>query len=99
MHLRYFFKIINLNPSFYCQDDQKRNLDVDESGNREASHNIEVALDEASGSPNPDDSLNLVEGGKKHPTLRRQELLVNSGLAKVCCLSTFALRTWFVILI
>lgn len=49
-----------------------------------------MAVAEASANRNPEGSLNLVEGGKKDPTLRRQELLVNSGLAKVSWFSIFA---------
>lgn len=31
-----------------------------------------------------DESTHLVDGGKKDPSVRRQELLVKSGLAEVC---------------
>ncbi|GAB2294313.1 hypothetical protein Dimus_028523 [Dionaea muscipula] len=41
-----------------------------------AEHDVEICLDKTEGS-----SI-LVEGGKKDPFLRRQELLVNSGLAE-----------------
>lgn len=39
--------------------------------------------------PASGESLDLTEGGKKDPLLRRQELLVNSGLAEVCCFTIF----------
>ncbi|CAN6551311.1 unnamed protein product [Malus baccata var. baccata] len=42
--------------------------------------NSDLELDEAN--MNPDDGLHSVEGGKKDPAVRRQELLVQSGLAE-----------------
>ncbi|XP_068332792.1 pumilio homolog 24-like [Pyrus communis] len=42
--------------------------------------NSDLELDEAD--MNPDDGLHSVEGGKKDPAVRRQELLVQSGLAE-----------------
>lgn len=52
--------------------------------NDESDENIAdqvVAGDESEG---PAENLHLVEGGKKDPHIRRQELLVSSGLAEVC---------------
>lgn len=42
---------------------------------------VEVEADE---SASPAENLPVVEGGKKDPQLRRQELLISSGLAEVC---------------
>lgn len=36
-------------------------------------------------------------GGKKDPFLRRQELLVKSGLAKVCCITKFIVHVIYMI--
>lgn len=54
----------------------KESSDKDNSGR-------EVTMAEADESTSPE-SLLLVEGGKKDPSIRRQELLVGSGLAEVC---------------
>lgn len=48
---------------------------------------MEVTEAEADRSSDPEDSVHVVEGGKKDPSVRRQELLVKSGLAEVCCFS------------
>lgn len=39
------------------------------------------------GNESAEEDNDLVEGGKKDPFVRRQELLVKSGLAEVCCLT------------
>ena len=39
----------------------------------------------------PNDSLHTVEGGKKDPSIRRQELLVKSGLVEVCLNNIYSL--------
>lgn len=52
-----------------------------ESG-EEAESDTEETADEVSKSTSDGESFLLVEGGKKDPNLRRQELLVNSGLAE-----------------
>ncbi|KAG2721386.1 hypothetical protein I3760_02G079700 [Carya illinoinensis] len=54
---------------------------VVESSDEEAKRETEVTVAEGNTSASGDD-LHLVEGGKKDPFLRRQELLVNSGLAE-----------------
>lgn len=72
----------------YCQDNQKSDPGVSESGDGKT--NIDFKA-EANASPKPDGSLDLADGGKKDPTLRRKELLVNSGLAKVFCFSVFTI--------
>jgi pumilio family protein 6 len=43
-----------------------------------------VTVGEGNKDTSSGDNIQLVEGGKKDPFLRRQELLVNSGLAEVC---------------
>lgn len=40
---------------------------------------------EADGSKVSAEGSEVVEGGKKDPLIRRHELLVDSGLAEVCC--------------
>ncbi|PON61968.1 Coatomer beta subunit [Parasponia andersonii] len=42
----------------------------------------EVTEDEANRSSDPGETLNVVEGGKKDPHIRREELLVKGGLAE-----------------
>ena len=59
-------------------------LKVNES-NEETRSDMEVTVEEANTSTNPDESIPVIEGGLKDPSDRRQELLVKSGLAKVCC--------------
>lgn len=49
-----------------------------------AKNDMEVTVAKANRSSDPGDSLHAVEGGKKDPSIRRQELLVKSGLAEVC---------------
>ncbi|VVA24672.1 PREDICTED: pumilio [Prunus dulcis] len=51
----------------------------DNRSGEEASSDLEVTVDEANTN---DDDIHLVEGGKKDPSIRRQELLVKSGLAE-----------------
>lgn len=63
---------------------ETKSSEVNRSG-EEASSDLEVTVDEANTN---DDDLHLVEGGKKDPSIRRQELLVKSGLAEVCCFNT-----------
>ncbi|KAH0993000.1 hypothetical protein GBA52_004483 [Prunus armeniaca] len=57
---------------------ETKSSEVNRSG-EEASSDLEVTVDEANTN---DDDLHLVEGGKKDPSIRRQELLVKSGLAE-----------------
>ncbi|BBG93141.1 pumilio 24 [Prunus dulcis] len=52
----------------------------DNRSGEEASSDLEVTVDEANTN---DDDIHLVEGGKKDPSIRRQELLVKSGLAEI----------------
>lgn len=55
----------------------------DEGSGGEDNSAKEVTMTEANESMSPED-LPFVEGGKKDSSLRRQELLVGSGLAEVC---------------
>lgn len=68
-----------------CQDDSEAKTETKFSEKDSTDKNADlegpVHADE---SADPDEDIHLVEGGKKDPYLRRQELLVNSGLAEVC---------------
>lgn len=58
-----------------------------EAKNNESSKEMadqEVVAVQADESTSPAENLPLAEGGKKDPHVRRQELLVSSGLAEVC---------------
>lgn len=77
-----------------CQSESKVNPDsvkeaksskAKESGDKEAKSDLEATTAEASENASPSESHHLAEGGKKDPNVRRQELLVGSGLAEVCC--------------
>lgn len=46
-----------------------------------------MAVDEPKKDKTSVDDSDLVESGKKDPFVRRQELLINSGLAEVGCFS------------
>lgn len=48
-------------------------------------NDMELTGAEAERSADPGETVPVVEGGKKDPSIRRQELLVKSGLAEVCC--------------
>lgn len=48
-------------------------------------NDVEVTDAEDNRSSDPGETLHTVEGGKKDPSVRREELLVKSGLAEVCC--------------
>lgn len=64
---------------------------VTKSSDEESKHETEVTVAEGNTSASGDD-LHLAEGGKKDPFLRRLELLVNSGLAEVCCFTFWILH-------
>ena len=77
-----------------CQSESKVNPDsvkeaksskTKESGDEETKGDLEVTTAEANENTSPSESHHIAEGGKKDPNLRRQELLVDSGLAEVCC--------------
>ncbi|RVW99148.1 Pumilio-like 24 [Vitis vinifera] len=53
-----------------------------ESGDEETKGDLEVTTAEANENTSPSESHHIAEGGKKDPNLRRQELLVDSGLAE-----------------
>ncbi|XP_059433723.1 pumilio homolog 24-like [Corylus avellana] len=55
---------------------------VDEFSGEEAKDDTKVTVAEGNTNTSSSDNIQLVEGGKKDPFLRRQELLVNSGLAE-----------------
>jgi hypothetical protein len=61
---------------------ETKSLKDEESSDKDNSGR-DVTMVEADGSASSE-TLQLVEGGKKDPSIRRQELLVGSGLAKVC---------------
>lgn len=58
-----------------------------ESGDKEALSDVEATTAEVNENTGPIESRLLGEGGKKDSNVRRQELLVDSGLAEVCCFS------------
>ena len=51
-------------------------------------NDIEETETDANRSSDPGETLDMVEGGKKDPSVRRHELLIKSGLAEVCCFDT-----------
>lgn len=59
-------------------------------GDKEPKKDIEVAEDEINEDKTPADDSGLAESGKKDPFVRRQELLIKSGLAEVGCLLALA---------
>uniref|UniRef100_A0A5B7ANJ5 PUM-HD domain-containing protein n=1 Tax=Davidia involucrata TaxID=16924 RepID=A0A5B7ANJ5_DAVIN len=61
--------------------EQTKYLEIDEAGEEDKSDTEEVAS-KANRSTGPGEGVHLMEGGKKDPFLRRQELLVSSGLAE-----------------
>ncbi|KAH7573516.1 hypothetical protein ACOSP7_007248 [Xanthoceras sorbifolium] len=72
-------------PSLCVKDESELNSEKKSSKKEESNDenaDIEAAAVQADGSANPDEDLHLVGGGKKDHYLRRQELLVNSGLAE-----------------
>ncbi|MBA0557785.1 hypothetical protein Golob_014829 [Gossypium lobatum] len=62
-------------------DIPEENLD-EESTKEVATTDSDMKATESSKSDTPEENLNSAEGGKKDPSLRRRELLVNSGLAE-----------------
>ncbi|KAK6913729.1 CPL domain [Dillenia turbinata] len=62
-------------------DMQNATSEVDKPGDKEPSNDEEVTEDEIRGNVSQDENLPVV-GGKKDPSLRRQELLLQSGLAE-----------------
>nr|KJB34630.1 hypothetical protein B456_006G077200 [Gossypium raimondii] len=62
-------------------DIPEENLD-EESTKEVATTDSDMEATESGKSDTPEENLNSAEGGKKDPSLRRRELLVNSGLAE-----------------
>ncbi|KAH1091260.1 hypothetical protein J1N35_018517 [Gossypium stocksii] len=62
-------------------DIPEENLD-EESTKEVAATDSDMEVTESGKSDTPEENLNSAEGGKKDPSLRRRELLVNSGLAE-----------------
>ncbi|KNA14803.1 hypothetical protein SOVF_104200 [Spinacia oleracea] len=66
-----------------CEDKLAQSGDNDEDDKKEAEHDIKLPASEADESMEPEEEdTHLAEGGKKDPLIRRQELLVKSGLAE-----------------
>ncbi|XP_042520396.1 pumilio homolog 24 [Macadamia integrifolia] len=61
---------------------QAKSVEVGESGENGADNVSEVVVADSSDSINHEESLQSVDGGKKDPSVRRIQLLVDSGLAE-----------------
>ena len=66
---------------------EAKSSEAKESCDDEAKSDPEATTAEASENASPSESHHLAEGGKKDPNVRRRELLIDSGLAEVCCFS------------
>lgn len=62
-------------------DKKKKTLEVGKDG--EENSGTEDVIVDSNKSTTPGESTDLIDGGKKDHLVRRQELLVNSGLAEV----------------
>lgn len=60
-------------------------MKVEDQGEKEPEEDKEVTEDEANKDKTSEDDSYLAESGKKDPFVRRQELLIKSGLAEVSC--------------
>lgn len=73
----------------FCQDQSETSSQTETSkaslDDNESNEDKEVAVDEVNKDKTSVDDSDLAESGKKDPLVRRQELLINSGLAEVCC--------------
>ncbi|KAJ7955158.1 pumilio-like 24 [Quillaja saponaria] len=72
-------------PSLCIKSDtttSSKSMKVEESSEKEHEKETKVMVAEASENTNLENNINPVEGGKKDPFVRRQELLVESGLAE-----------------
>lgn len=79
--------IFPLHLPFFPLSNQEGSEVNSEAKNNESSKEMadqEVVAVQADESTSPAENLPLAEGGKKDPRVRRQELLVSSGLAEVC---------------
>lgn len=70
-----------LSESGDMEDPETKPSELGESGDMEAKSDVDTGA-EVKEVPSPDEGIPLVEGGKKDPFLRRQQLLVKSGLAE-----------------
>lgn len=74
-----------------CQDQSEAHSQTETSkvslDDNESKEDMEVAADEVHKDKTSVDDADLAESGKKDPFVRRQELLINSGLAEVGCFS------------
>eukprot|EP00262_Sarcandra_glabra_P017584 TRINITY_DN6061_c0_g1_i1.p1 TRINITY_DN6061_c0_g1~~TRINITY_DN6061_c0_g1_i1.p1 ORF type:complete len:660 (-),score=112.79 TRINITY_DN6061_c0_g1_i1:326-2281(-) len=61
---------------------QTKSLKCNESDHMHAEEDADVTANDTDNTAYPRDNLQLLEGGKKDPSLRRFELLVNNGLAE-----------------
>uniref|UniRef100_A0A2N9HEV0 PUM-HD domain-containing protein n=1 Tax=Fagus sylvatica TaxID=28930 RepID=A0A2N9HEV0_FAGSY len=75
-------------------ESEAKSSKVEESNNKDTKDDPEVTV--AEGNENTSSGDDVVEGGKKDPFLRRQELLVNSGLAEVRCFTFWILYLHFI---
>lgn len=60
-------------------------MKVQEQGEKEPEEDKEVTEDEANKDKTSEDDSHIAESGKKDPYVRRQELLIKSGLGEVSC--------------
>ena len=75
----------NTNIVHWQGESEAKSSKNEESNKTDTKDDTDTEVTEVEGNENTSgDELHLVEGGKKDPFLRRQELLVNSGLAEVC---------------
>jgi hypothetical protein len=79
-----------------CQDQSEATSQTETSkvsiGDNDSKEDIEVEVPEVNEDKTSVDDTDLADGGKKDPFVRRQELLINSGLAEVgsfCFPSTY----------
>lgn len=62
---------------------------------KESKEDNEMVVDEPNKDKTPVDDSDLAESGKKDPFVRRQELLIKSGLAEVGCFSSYLKNIYF----
>lgn len=74
-----------------CQDQSEASTETEplkvSLNDKESKEDNEMPVDEPDKDETPVDDSDLVESGKKDPFVRRQELLIKSGLAEVGCFS------------
>ncbi|XP_062108670.1 pumilio homolog 24 [Humulus lupulus] len=89
---RFLLQLLHPKCSRYFTPDELASLDLSidslsgkvNGSSEEVKHNddMEETETEANASSDPVETLHMVEGGKKDPSVRREELLVKSGLAE-----------------